>query len=167
MQEHFAALAIGFSLWGVIMLSLALVGVTRWLVRMQGGAEAALPTGRFSQIRAPEWLVWAAIAAALMFLYDQRWPSETARVIAWNSGLALAAVYWLNGLAIVVHMLGRVRLNPFLVFALLVLVLYIPGTHLLVCALGFFDTWADWRGRGEPDAAAHRHDGGDNGNKDD
>lgn len=165
-QEHFAALAIGFSLWGVLLLSLALLAVTVWLVRLQGGAEAPLPTGRFSQIRVPEWLVWAAIAAALLFLYDQRWPNGTVRVIAWNSGLALAAVYWLNGLAIAVYAFGRLRLNPFLVFALLVLLLYVPGTHLLVCSLGFFDTWADWRGRDERQTAAQRRADDHNGNDD-
>jgi hypothetical protein len=51
-------------------------------------------------MRPPEWRVWAVILALVAWLVDNRWPSDTVRVAAWNGAVALGAVYWLNGLGI-------------------------------------------------------------------
>jgi uncharacterized protein YybS (DUF2232 family) len=102
----------------------------------------------FARMRPPEWLVWAAIAMALLWFIDHRWPQDVVRVVAWNGAVALFFVYCLNGLSILVHAFRALRalqLNPVLYYGALLLAL-LQGTYFLG-SVGLFDTWWDLRAR--------------------
>lgn len=102
--------------------------------------------GRFREMRPPEWLVWLAIAAALMGLADLRWPSPVLRAVSWNLGFGLEAAYWLNGLSILVYALvGLSPRSPG--YRALVAVLFALLAGPLLAMLGLFDTWFVFRGK--------------------
>ncbi|MFP4501995.1 MAG: DUF2232 domain-containing protein [Candidatus Hydrogenedentota bacterium] len=142
--ENWAAIAIGGMLWPVLLFALAVTGISARLIRFRGEPG---PRGSFTLLRVPDPVVWLAIAAALLWLVDFHWPNGTVRFIAWNSALALAAIYWLQGLAVLAYTLTAIRVPPLLAMLALVLVFMTQGAHLLLSSVGFFDTWADFRPR--------------------
>lgn len=125
----------------LVATSLSLVLLQRLLLRA-GGPPIS---GRFRDVRPPEWLVWAAILAAVLWFVDRERPSEAIRLFAWNGAIALAGIYWLNGFGIVVVAVARVRLPQLLIPFLLLLLLWQVGVMLAL--IGFFDTWIEFRNR--------------------
>jgi hypothetical protein len=159
-DTHWAYMNLGM-LFGFVLLAatvlVALVG--RRLERM--GVEAG-PTGRFRTMRAPEWLVWFAIALALLWFADQRWPNDMLRMVAWNGAIGMAFLYGLNGFSILLYALAAFKVGPFVYYAVLFGVLFL-NAYPAVCAVGFFDTWWDFRQRIEQAIEARRRnaDSGD------
>lgn len=163
MQAHWDETNVGLALWPVLFGALFVVGFTgRWLrlkLRQPG------PRGSFRELRPPDALVWLAIAAALAVFADRQWPNDWLRIGAWNTAIGLAAVYWVNGLAVVTYTMVAVRLHPmFAVFAM-ALLLFSPGVHASLCGIGFFDTWAEFRPRLERLLEARRNRQSDNDNE--
>jgi len=102
----------------------------------------------FAHMRPPESMVWVAIGTAFLWLVEQRFPSGGLRFLAWNGAIALAAVYWLNGVSIVVYTMERAALKPFLRLAIVASVaLFVVHLSPMLMALGFFDTWLNLRNR--------------------
>ena len=132
-------LAIGLVLIGECF---ALVLLQRLLLRSGG---PPIP-GRFRDVRPPEWLVWLAILAAALWYADREMSNESIRLIAWNGAIALAAIYWLNGLGILVTMATRLR-QPLLLVPVMVLMVAVPQIGSVLTAIGFFDTWIEFRNR--------------------
>jgi len=98
--------------------------------------------------RFPFWGVWVVIAFGLLLLGDYYlWQSPGLRVLSFNSFLILGLIYFLQGVAIAVFYLGRLKIPP--LFKLLVYVVFIflllNGFGMLVLALGFFDSWFNFR----------------------
>jgi hypothetical protein len=154
MKEHWAAVGLGLWLWPVVIAACSGVSVVSgWLRRRWNTAGLR---GSFREMRTSEWLVWTTILVALMCFADQRWPELGLRVISWNSAVALAAIYWLNGLSIFVFTLDALRTH-FLLVATMVLLFVWAMPHPLLCAIGLFDTWADFRGRLHKAIAARKH----------
>lgn len=115
-----------------------------WLRATAGEGSGPLPEGRFRTMRPPEWLVWAVILALVAWLVDNRWPSDTVRVAAWNGAVALGAVYWLNGLGILLCAMEAFRFRPGLVVLVLALVFLLSQQQLLAL-VGLVDIWFDQR----------------------
>lgn len=157
MQVHWDETNVGLALWPVLFGGLFVVGfTTRWLRLKLGRAG---PRGSFREIRPPEALVWLAIAAALAVFADRQWPNEWLRIGAWNTAIGLAAIYWVNGLAVAVYMIVAVRLHPVFAVIVMAVLLFSPGIHAAVCGVGFFDTWAEFRPRLERVLEARRNRG--------
>ncbi|MCL4217195.1 MAG: YybS family protein, partial [Candidatus Hydrogenedentes bacterium] len=113
--------------------------VLRRIYRLPG------PFGAFREIRPPDALVWTVIALALAYLAYRQWPAPALLAIVGNAGVALAAIYALNGFAITVY---AANLFPrffavILVVAAVMVLIYAPFFVLI----GFFDTWGDFRNR--------------------
>jgi len=144
---------VGFGmLFGLVLLAslLLVVSVSRRLA-----PEGAQPPGRFREMRTPDWLVWLAIATALLFMADHQWHHAWMRMVSWNSAQALETVYGLNGLSIVVYavgvlMKGTVRYQAALV--VLLMMLFRPA----IAVAGLFDTWLDFRRKVDRLAEARR-----------
>lgn len=141
-------------LFGAVLFSVTL-GVALVERRLRSSAGRARLTGSFATMRVPEWVVWAAIIAALGCFADQRWPQDVLRAVAWNSAVGLGFLYWLNGFSIFVFVLNAFKMNPFLYYALIFSVFYL-GAHPIVCAFGLFDTWWDFRRKAADFAEARR-----------
>jgi len=143
MDRHFEALIFGSTFMTALFLAaFAAHVVTRsvpGVYRRRGG---------FAQMRPPESLVWLAIGLALLALADLQWPMDGIRLLAWNGGIALAAIYWLNGVAILFYAMDRTQIKPFLRLAILAsLAFFAVHTAPMFTALGFFDTWLEIRNR--------------------
>ena len=155
LQQHWNETNLGLAFWPILFGALFVVGFTgRWLrlkLRRPG------PVGSFREMRPPDALVWAAIAAAVAILADRQWPNEMLRAISWNAGIGLAAVYWVNGLAVAVFTVVAVRLHPLFAVVALVLLFMSPGVHGVLCGVGFFDTWGEFRVRLVRVLEARRH----------
>lgn len=137
-------LYLGFGLLCIVTLVSIGAAVTitgRWLRRSD---EAFEIRGRFSTMRPPDWLAWVAIAAFGLWYADSQWPSETLRVVSWNSGVALAGIYWLNGLSIIVYALSAWKPHLIIYVPVLFAVFYVPYFPIF---MGLFDTWGEFRNR--------------------
>lgn len=135
-------LSLGMVFGTAFMMTTAVMG---WLSARLRRSGAPVPRGSFSEMRVPEWMVWLAIALALMWFADRKWPNEALRIVTWNSAISLAFVYWMNGFSILVYALSVFRVNPFLFYAVIIGLFY--SLPPVFCAVGFFDTWWNFRPR--------------------
>ncbi|MEX2015983.1 MAG: 50S ribosomal protein L9 [Candidatus Hydrogenedentales bacterium] len=110
----------------------------------------------FRSMQPPDWLVWFLILAAGLWFLDQYRPNEWVRMAGWNLALALAAVYWLNGLSVLTYAVAVLRPHPALVVLLMATLIFIMwGSALLF--IGLFDTWGEFRPKLDR-LAAERHE---------
>jgi hypothetical protein len=144
-REHAMFLRFGVLAGLIFGMACMLVSTTASGMRRWFGEPG--PQGSFVGMRPPEWLVWLAIVTAVACIAEQYWPNDTVKLLAWNTALALLAVYWLNGLGIFLY--GVQVLQPnLLVFMLLVFLLVWGGTMMpVLAALGFSDIWIGMRNR--------------------
>jgi len=142
LKDNWTAVGIGLLLWPLLIeASVGLSLFSLWL-RRRYGIEGV--RGSFCTMRTSEWLVWAVILVAVLCFADYRWPGTVLRTISWNAALALAAIYWLNGLAIAFYVLDAARQHMVLYMAgILALVWF--GMSPMLCFIGLFDTWSDFR----------------------
>jgi uncharacterized protein YybS (DUF2232 family) len=119
--------------WGVLVLS-------RPLLRAQGLPQPS-PDTTLSLWRAPEALVWPAIASGVLLLL----PALDLKILGLNGLLVLGTVYFFQGMAIVAFFFEKKRL-PRPVRALLYALLLLQQLLLLaIVGLGFFDLWFNFR----------------------
>jgi len=143
-DTHWADLAFGMLFGGILLTATLLVALlARWLPQ---GQEQARPTGTFGAMRMPDWLVWVAIATAGLWFVEQQWPNDALQALTWNVALALACIYWLNGMAIFFYGLGALHAHP-LVYIVVLLVVVYTAVHPAIALLGLFDTWLETRPR--------------------
>ena len=114
------------------------------LRRMEPNGCAPQPQGRFILSRPADTLVWLAIAVLAGLVLDYFRSSDAVRFIAWNLGIALSAVYWFNGLGIVLFGLEVFRV-PVWVGVILLGLLVVTSLQSMLLVFGFFDTWFDHR----------------------
>ncbi len=151
--RNWESLLLGFLFGGVLLCTALGMSVAGWYVNRRTGA----PPWRsaLASVRPPDALVWLAIVLAGLWLYEQHYPAAGLRFVVWNAAVALAFVYWFNGLAVVLHGLAAFQTGAWVSAAVLLLTVYV-GTGPLLAMLGFFDTWADWRRRLDKVAAELR-----------
>ena len=141
-RDNWAAVSLGLLLWPLsVQVCLAQSLLTGWLRRRYGIRGLR---GTFRTMRPTEWLVWVTIIVAVLFMVDRQWPDMGLRVPVWNTGLGLAAIYWLNGASILLYAFAVLRFSPF-VSATIVLLLIWAGLHPVLCLVGLFDTWLAFR----------------------
>jgi hypothetical protein len=129
--------------FGGILLGVTVIQYLLYRSLTAQGLIAPL-NSHFSRMRVPEHLVWVAIALAGLWFLDKWQPNEIVRFVAWNGAIAMAFVYWLNGLSIVFFWIKVLQPRP--VFILLLLVAaFVFNFHQLFAVAGFFDTWFDFR----------------------
>ncbi len=145
LDEHLVFLGFGLLFQGALYAAVVQAALFfGWLRATAGEGAAPLPEGRFRTMRPPEWLVWAVILVLVTWLVDNRWPNDALRACAWNGAVALGAVYWLNGLGILLCATEAFRFRPGLVVLTVSLVFLLSLQHLLAVA-GLLDIWFDQR----------------------
>ncbi len=135
--------------WGMLFGNVfmgAILGAALLFQRLRLRGEGQKLKGSFREMRPPDWLVWLAIAAALLIFADSKWPMPAVRVLSWNGALALAIVYGLNGFSILLYGLVALRMPPLLAFVL-VLILFFSAAQSIFFVAGFFDTWWELRAK--------------------
>lgn len=142
LDAHWAYVSFGM-LFGVVLLTMVMACSV--LYRILDIAGLAYSDNRyFSRIRVPEHLIWAVIIVAGLWFLDQSRPNDAIRFIAWNSAVAMAVIYWINGLAVMTCMLQILNVRPLWMYSLL-LGLFILNIHHIFAVVGLFDTWFDFR----------------------
>ena len=154
MKEHWAAIGLGAWMWPALIAGTLAVSAVSARFRRRWRIETF--RGSFREMRTSEWLIWGAILTALLCFADYRWPGLGLRLVSWNSAVAFAAIYWLNGLSVFAYAAGMLRPNVLLLLTVVFLFVW-SQPHPLLCAIGMFDTWAYFRGRLRRFAEARKH----------
>lgn len=152
-RENLSAMMFGLNFAATLAVTCVAVSLTGGLLRRWFGDPGL--RGSFRGMRPPDWLVWVAILVFVLWYGDQKWPNAVLRIVAWNAGFGIAAIYWLNGLGVFLY--GTHVLQPsLLLYVGLVLILANTGFAPVFCFVGLFDTWAGFRRRLDAFAAARR-----------
>jgi uncharacterized protein YybS (DUF2232 family) len=100
----------------------------------------------------PEWLIWVLLAAGFgLFI-----PVEALRTIALDLFVCVAAVYFCQGLAIMAFYFKVLAMPPLARGLIYFVTIVQPVLAALVCAVGIFDLWIDFR-RLKPPSQEARH----------
>ena len=141
-DENWLYISFGMLFGLVALATVAVVGTLYRTLALQGLINP--PNWRFSRMRVPEHGVWLAIALAGLWFLDDWRPNEIVRCVAWNGAIAMAIVYWINGLSIAVCAVVAFQMK--LAWVLLVFVAaFVFNFHQMLALIGLFDTWWDFR----------------------
>jgi len=97
--------------------------------------------GLLSLWKAPEYLVWVAIACGILLLI----PDKAVRLLGINGILILMTIYFFQGMAIVFFYFEKRQFPRLLRFFLYSLIAIQQIILLVVVILGFFDIWFNFR----------------------
>jgi uncharacterized protein YybS (DUF2232 family) len=90
---------------------------------------------------APEWLIWVLLAAGFgMFV-----PVPALAVVAMDTFVCVAAVYFCQGIAIMAFYFKALIIPPWVRGLIYFVTIIQPVLAGLVCAAGIFDLWVDFR----------------------
>lgn len=143
---NYAYLGPGSVFGTVLFLSAFLLSVLDRWQRTPEAAAKRKPSG-FQRMQLPDWAVWIAIAVAVLWFAEQRWPNEALRAVTWNSAIGLVFVYWLNGYSILLYALTVFKASAFATFMVFSGFVLFSGMLPALSVLGLFDTWYDFRMR--------------------
>ncbi|MEW5910461.1 MAG: DUF2232 domain-containing protein, partial [Thermodesulfobacteriota bacterium] len=97
--------------------------------------------GPLNRWKAPEPLVWGVIACGILMLF----PETGIKMIGLNGLIVFMVVYFFEGIAIVSFFFEKKRLPKILRIGLYSLIAIQQLFCLAIIALGFFDTWLNFR----------------------
>lgn len=130
----------------LVVMSLLTAWANLLLVRRLSRRALSQPAGGdLTLFRAPERLVWLLIAAAAVMVFTEGWLFWTGA----NLLLALGAVYFFQGVAVLAFWLRRKKAPTLLRVALYVLVTVEPYLSAFLAAAGLFDMWFNLRRLGQ------------------
>lgn len=136
----------GIMFGSVLLLSaFVLCVLDRWHRKPEAVAKRK-PTG-FQRMQVPDWVVWFAIAVALLWFAEDRWPNNLLRIATWNAAIGLTFVYWLNGLSILLYALSVLKASTLAVLMVFSGFIVFQGLLPMLGVFGLFDTWYDFRMR--------------------
>ncbi len=153
--DHWSDVGIGIAFWPVLLgCGVSAGAASRVCVARSGKPGLA---GGFAEFRAPDALAWGVIALTLAWYADTRLPDVGLRRFAWNGAIAVTAVYWLTGMAVLAYGLRMTRV-PFAARAAVYVGVNMLFGMPMPAAVGLSDTWVDFRGRLQRWAEARRAD---------
>ena len=127
--------------------SLALAWLNLLITRR--GLPPGAPRPTLMHWRSPEQLVWVFIAGAAAFLLLDGWWKWAGA----NVALILAAVYLLQGLAVIGYYFEKKQVPRFVRAAAYAAIAILEFLLPVVAAVGFFDLWLNFRRMGKPKSA--------------
>jgi len=102
--------------------------------------------GPLDHWKAPELLVWPVIACGILLLV----PSLAAKTVGLNGLVVLMLVYFFQGMAIIAYFFRKKQIPRIARIVLYALIALQQVVMLGVVAVGFFDTWFNFRKIGKP-----------------
>ena len=102
--------------------------------------------GPLDHWKAPELLVWPVIACGALLLV----PSLAAKTVGLNGLVVLMLVYFFQGMAIIAYFFRKKQIPRIARIVLYALIALQQVVMLAVVAVGFFDTWFNFRKIGKP-----------------
>ena len=99
-----------------------------------------------ARFKLPDEAVWVVILCALAFLGNAALPtSKWISIISQNGLICAGALYFFQGLAVVVYFLQKVKLPLVKVGAYAMILMFFQAVGLIIIAVGIADVWADFR----------------------
>lgn len=111
------------------------------LKKIAGRLERMPSVGDFRRFRNPDHLIWFLIAAGFSLLIN----NEIVTIVAQNLLTVILPLYFLQGLAIIIHHLDQYRINWLFRTIFFVLLAVQPYLLIAVVVLGIFDLWGNFR----------------------
>lgn len=124
----------------VVLLAI-LGGVVILLLQRLAKHHYRVPGVPFYQWKAPDFLVWALIAAGFALMLKD----SALKTLALNVLVILLPVYFFQGMAIIAHYLRRKAVAPVFRPLVYVLIFVLNPLPMFVTAMGVFDIWFDFR----------------------
>ena len=130
---------------GMAYLSMLFVAVVGYWIACRIGMRLNLslpPPTPMRDWRLWDEMIWGLVGSlALLLVFD-----GGLRTMAANTLVAMAALYVVQGLALVRYATRRLGVQRLLEFAIYVLLIFTSGVSFVVLGmLGLMDTWFDWR----------------------
>lgn len=127
------------------MMIISLIGIAGLNMLALSGLSARLPDkpviGSFRDFKNPEPLVWVLIAAGFALLV----PDDSVSRIALNVLIVTIFMYFIQGLAVVLHYFARAATPQFLKVIFYILLLIQPYLAIGLALIGIFDIWGNFR----------------------
>jgi uncharacterized protein YybS (DUF2232 family) len=138
-----AGILIGRVYPALIVISLAfIVGMNLALLTKLAARLPDFPvTGDFRGFKNPDQLVWILIVAGFAMLVK----SQQVTTAALNVLIVVVSLYFVQGLAIIIHFFTRVAAPKFARVLFYLFLAFQPYLAVAVAALGIFDIWGDFR----------------------
>lgn len=133
----------GLMIMGTILIAWANFMIVRMLLLRTASLAPELVD--LKTWKAPEKLVWAAIACGFALFFTQGW----LRVVSLNALMVIGLVYFMQGLCITAYWLNEKGAPPFvraMIYTFIALQQYLA---LIIAGVGLFDMWLDFRKLGK------------------
>lgn len=128
----------------IVVAISAAVGFVSWFLLKRHSVKVGLVApdpGSMTRWHAPDHAVWGIIIPGFLMIP----PDPVLRQAAGNVLAVFAIVYLFQGLSVVTYLFEKLRLTPALKGLGFLLIALQPFLILAMWAIGFFDTWADFR----------------------
>lgn len=138
----------------IVVAMSAAVSFISWFLLKRRAVKAGLVTpdpGSMTRWHAPDHAVWGIIIPGFLMIP----PDPLLRQAAGNVLAVFAVVYLFQGLSVVTYLFEKLKLTSALKGLGFLLIALQPFLILAMWAVGFFDTWADFR-KLRPKPAAHK-----------
>lgn len=125
-----------------------LVVVLNMLVgrRFLRGRHAFAHVHNVARFRLPDAAVWSIVVAGAAFFADgYLLRTGTIKTAALNALIAFGALYFFQGLAVVVYFLQGIRAPLLKTLAYVAIIFFFQTIGMLIVAIGVADVWADFR----------------------
>lgn len=133
------SIAFVFTLF-VVIINLV---VGRRLIRSHHAFAHVHNVARF---RLPDVLVWMVIVCGFTFFAEHYYlKTEWLKIPVMNGLISLGALYFFQGLAVVVYFLQGIKMPFFRTLAYMVIIFFIQTIGMAVIAVGVADVWANFR----------------------
>jgi len=125
-----------------VIVLILITGISLSLLA-KGARRLTVPLnlGPFARYKNNELLVWIVIASGFSLLVSE----PTVFRVALNIFIVGLVLYFIQGLAVLVHYLNRFRVSPLMRAIIFVLLVIQPYLAVALALLGLFDLWGDFR----------------------
>ncbi|RNC68350.1 MAG: DUF2232 domain-containing protein [Desulfuromonadales bacterium] len=111
------------------------------LRRVSDRLAVKIGSAPFSRFRNPDWLVWGLIASGFVLLLD----NAAIEAVALNVLVLSGFLYFVQGMAVVLHIFTAYAVPTFFRFFFYVLLVLQAYLVIAVALLGLFDLWGNFR----------------------
>ena len=96
--------------------------------------------------RLPDWMIWMVIVSGgVFFINSYVVHSLPARTMALNGLIGVGVLYFLQGMAVTVYFLQRIRFSLVRTIAYIAMIIFLQTVSVALIVLGIADVWADFR----------------------
>ncbi len=117
--------------------------VCRRILRTRGAESCANDMTGF---KLPYWLIWGVICSGVVFFMDSYvLRSGLFGIFALNALICLGALYFLQGMAVTIYFMRRIRFSLIRTLAYIAMIVFLQTVSIALVVLGIADVWADFR----------------------